>query len=68
MEKTTRKDWATIFLALFHVSPIAINQFAPNIVESLGISISAGEVILSLNAITGTIFFFCLAILAKNLE
>lgn len=56
MEKTTKRDWATLFLALYHVSPIAINQFAPNIVDKLGISISTGELMLSLNAITGTIF------------
>lgn len=56
MEKTNRRDWAAIFIALFHVSPIAINQFAPNIIESLGLSISMTELILSLNAITGTIF------------
>lgn len=57
MEKTSRRDWAALFLALFHISPIAINQFAPNIIESLGLSIGMTELILSLNAITGTIFF-----------
>lgn len=64
MEKISRRDWATLFLALYHVSPIAINQFAPNIVDSLGISISSGELILSLNAITGTIFL----IMAGNIN
>ena len=56
MQKTTKKDWAALFIALFHTTPIAINQFAPNIIDGLGIPISITELILSLNAITGTIF------------
>lgn len=56
MEKTSRRNWAALSIALFHTCPIAINQFAPNIIESLGISISMAELILSLNSITATIF------------
>lgn len=56
MKKTTRRDWAALFIALFHITPIAVNQFAPNMIEGLSLSISMTEFILSLNAITGTIF------------
>lgn len=56
MEKTSRRDWAALSIALFHTSPIAINQFAPNIIKSLDISMSMTELILSLNSFTATIF------------
>lgn len=56
MERIKRRDWAVLGIALFHTAHIATNQFAPSIIEELGLSISTTEIILSLNAISATIF------------
>ena len=56
MRKIQTRDWAVLGLALFHTTHIATNQFAPSIIEELGLSISTTEIILSLNAISATIF------------
>ena len=56
MDKIQRRDWAVLGIALFHTAHIATNQFAPSIIEELGLSISTTEIILSLNAISATIF------------
>lgn len=56
MERIKRRDWAVLGIALFHTTHIATNQFAPSIIEELGLSISTTEIILSLNAISATIF------------
>ncbi len=56
MDKIQRRDWAVLGIALFHTTHIATNQFAPSIIEELGLSISTTEIILSLNAISATIF------------
>lgn len=56
MEKIQKRDWAVLGIALFHTTNVAINQFAPSIIEELGLSLSTTEIILSLNAISATIF------------
>ncbi|WP_306483030.1 MFS transporter [Anaerococcus sp.] len=56
MRKIQRRDWAVLGLALFHTTHIATNQFAPSIIDDLGLSIITTEIILSLNAISATIF------------
>lgn len=56
MDKIQKRDWAVLGIALFHTTNVAINQFAPSIIEELGLSLSTTEIILSLNAISATIF------------